>query len=771
VIFEPLLRQILHATATILAFLAVGLAATPAGAKGDAASIENLQIGFGGVFKLGCWTPLSVELAAGSQPFAGRVLVESVDSDGVATQIVAPADGDVELASGETTRVAASVCLGRRSADLIVRAVDSQDVVQCEARFAPRSEGSPRRGEFAAGLPAMQRVVLLDGFTASASELFGLRTSDKSRVRFAVLGRGSEWPRDWRDYEGVETVVLRCTSSERDAAASEALASGLRTLARWVESGGRLALFCGADAESLLRVDGPYAALIPGKFDAVSSLKEAETAPLESFAGVQSSVSQGEFEIPVPRLVAVEGRILAYRGQRPTDLPLVIRARRGLGTITFVGLDPEARPFADWSGRASLLRRALGWPSEETVDRAAGESPTNEDLTNQLRKALDVHLSGVSPASFGLVAALALIYVAAIGPGDFLLLKRLSRRMHRTWITFPATVAAACAGAYFLAHSMKGRVDHANQIEIVDVDLETGEVRGTVWTQFFSASVDRRDLALRPQFGEQQAAGAFSPPEVRCGWLGSPGGGLGGMLAPRAQAALFSHGYGWRRDLAVIERLPTEKWSTKSLAARWSGRVAGALDARLRLLPDDLVAGVIVNRTGVAWREAVLLHGGWAYQLPRLKDGEQAAIESSLPRTVKTALTGVDAGDAALPRPSGDGAAPYDPYGVDVARILKTMMFYEAVGGERYAGAASSYRGDVDLSQLLDGDQAVLLVRADHPGSAWIDQAKEEPLGSPEVDRRWVYYRFVIPLSRPVEMIVPLEASLSDGGRGLPPAG
>jgi hypothetical protein len=44
---------------------------------------------------------------------------------------------------------------------------------------------------------------------------------------------------------------------------------------------------------------------------------------------------------------------------------------------------------------------------------------------------------------------------------------------------------------------------------------------------------------------------------------------------------------------------------------------------------------------------------------------------------------------------------------------------------------------------LLQGDQAILFVRAEVPGSQWTDG--ETSLASNQ-DRRWVYYRFVIPL-------------------------
>jgi hypothetical protein len=73
------------------------------------------------------------------------------------------------------------------------------------------------------------------------------------------------------------------------------------------------------------------------------------------------------------------------------------------------------------------------------------------------------------------------------------------------------------------------------------------------------------------------------------------------------------------------------------------------------------------------------------------------------------------------------------------------MMFYEAIGGADYANVPNRYQSFIDLSRLLDGDQAVLLARAETSGSQW--STPDGPLASDQ-DRRWVYYRFVIPLKK-----------------------
>jgi hypothetical protein len=186
-----------------------------------------------------------------------------------------------------------------------------------------------------------------------------------------------------------------------------------------------------------------------------------------------------------------------------------------------------------------------------------------------------------------------------------------------------------------------------------------------------------------------------------------------------------------------------QEWSTKTLLGRWSAELIEPIDAQLEELDDDLLAGHVTNRTGVPLEGCLLMHGNWAYRLPDLADGAVATIDDSLqPMTVKTSLTKLEptyqSGGA-----SAEDAARLEANTTDVGRLAMAMMFHEAMGGFAYAQSAHRYQSFVDLSRLLDGDQAVLVARAKAPGSQW--SLGETSLGSDQ-DRRWVYYRFVIPL-------------------------
>lgn len=730
-------------------------------------AIADVRIGFDGVYKLGCWTQLTVTLRGGAEPAKGRITATLPDTDGVATTVSTPASAPVEIGAAKPTTVNLFIRPGQQSGELTIRLLDADGHEVASRRFDPtpiRSE-STTASTFPQGFPATARLAILVGARQGLATLFQPdEEDDPATATHAVnLTHASDLPTEWYAYEGVDTVIL-CGSQPKLYADLAADSPRVAALARWVELGGRLVVFCGKNASELLAEGKPLAGLIPGRFTELGKLDES--TPLEAFAGNAPPLDRRRLPLAVPQLADVTGAILAFPGQNSTDLPVVIRARRGLGEIAFAGVDLDEPPLDSWPGRMPFLRRMVGWTdpplgAESPATRGAA-SAASADLAGHLRTALDSHFAGVTTIPFGWVALLVGTYVALIGPGDMFFLQRVLRRMEATWITFPLVVVATSAAAYGLAQGMKGKTRCAAQLEIVDCDLTTGATRGTVFTHLFNPRVDRFDLAVDARFGKLKLHAISEPgrpdpggPQVLASYLGLPGVGLGAMQGERVETSLFADGYRYAENGGLLG-LPIEQWSTKTITARWTATVDRPLDAKVDRLADDLLFGRITNHTGVPLTDCVLLHGKWAYVLPQVADGGSLTIDDHVkPRTVKLALASARSGDAKVSRVGEDGAVPYDPYGVGVARIAKLMMFDEALGGTAYAPIPNRYQHQLDLSRLLTGDQAIMLARApDTAGSRWLVGS------SADLDAKtteWTYYRFVIPLTRPREVIVPRQ--------------
>jgi hypothetical protein len=110
---------------------------------------------------------------------------------------------------------------------------------------------------------------------------------------------------------------------------------------------------------------------------------------------------------------------------------------------------------------------------------------------------------------------------------------------------------------------------------------------------------------------------------------------------------------------------------------------------------------------------------------------------------VKTAIT--TAGAEAGSQPLASAPAP-QPEALDVPQLVKSMMFHDAALGANSTQTPNRYQSFIDLSRLLAGDQAILLARAPKTvGSSWITDKGSLATNQ---DRRWVYYRFIIPLKK-----------------------
>jgi hypothetical protein len=713
--------------------------------------IAELRMGFSGAYKLGCWTQAEVVIDGGTEPFTGLVEITARDPEGVTNSVITPPDRAVAIVPGQRTSTRLFVRPGQDGAAIQVRVLDERGKARARRNFFPGPE--PGGEVIRYGLPATNRIVAAFGMQRGLS---GLTSGEEAQenlmaTRAVTVESAADLPIEWYGYEAIDTLVLGTSQPElyRPLAAGR---QRIDALAQWVQLGGRLVLFCGDDAPELIGPDGPLAPLVPGVYETMAPLRESQ--PIEAFANAEQAITAGrQFQMEVPKLAEVEGEILAFAGQDPTDLPLVVRARRGLGEITFVAVDPDSPLLSEWQGRGNVLRQALQWPSD-AEEGASGQF--QEDLLDRVRRSLDGSFVGVRTAPFALVALLVVLYILLIGPGDYFFVKRVLKRMELTWLTFPLIVFVVSAAAYWAAHYMKGDQLRVNQVEIVDVDLGTGLTRGTVWTHFFSPRVDRYDLTLAPRFGNEEISipsepgrlgpGESSPPERLVGWLGGTGYGLDGMQGRRASTGLFDRGYMFTPRLDAIVELPVQEWSTKTLIGRWSAELIEPIDAKLEELDDDLLAGQITNRTGVELKDCLLMHGQWAYELPDLADGAVATIDETMQATtVKTALANIESGYEVGGQPVDVASARLDSHSTDVNRLTTAIMFHEALGGTGYSGTPSRYQAFLDMSRLLRGDQAVLFARVEKPiGSQWTNG--ETSLASDQ-DRRWVYYRFVIPLA------------------------
>ena len=729
--------MIVFGTAFLLAATWFGapLSAIAQEASIDETTVAQVRVGFEGIYKVGYWTPVTVTLRGGVESNTGAVELLVPDGDGVDTVVTTLAAAPVQTRPGVVTEpVMMYAKFGRTDSGLRVRyVVDGK--AQVEQEFPASVQQSEQFVPHAR--PSTDELILTVGPSVGVDKAVRQRNNSQNRstVHVVPLSDVSALPTRWYGYEGVNMLVL---STSQPELYRSLLAGGARieALKEWVRLGGRLVMFVGAEADEILDDGSPLADLAPGVFagpDRMAPLRQ--TRALEVYSGTSNQIDTGDgnFRIDVPLLSDITGNIEAYDGNRPTDLPLVIRSAYGFGEVVFVALDLDRPPFAQWKGRSDFLRKVLRRETLRLDDENDQVGQVTvfgySDLVGQLRHALE-KFQDVSPAPFGLVAALVCLYILLIGPGDYFLVKKFLKRMELTWITFPTIVVAVSVGAYYLAYWMKGDELRVNQVELVDVDIQSDLVRGTTWTQIFSPNPDAYNLSLAPQLPDGRSP---ENPRVLLSWLGLPGPALGGMLS--SNPPLFSRPYSFSDSLDALQDVPIQVWSTKSVTARWTASDATNLSGNLREEIDEMLSGEVVNRLGVDLVECRLFYDRWVYTFTSLKDGGRQALGNALaPKTIKTWMENHDCSRSWQ----------------DVPDILNYMMFGKAAHSVPGALLANHYQSFTDLSDHLTVGRAVLLARVAQDDAATHGSQllrDGQPLSGPQ-DQRWVFYRFVFSVQR-----------------------
>ena len=404
----------------VVAFLALGGVARAI--EPPPPAIDAIRVGFAGHYKVGYWTPVEVWLSAGAKAARGDVEIVVPDGDGVPTRVV---ERGVALSAGAKRAVRLYVKFGRPHAPIAVTWRGGDRAIIAERTFRG---GEVPPGLTSSGKSGTPKLILEMGSSVEfGSAIRFSEEGDPEETAVAYLDDPNAWPDRWYGYDGVDFIVL---TTGRPQIYSRLSPATLAALDRWLHLGGRMLISVGKHGPELLTPGKPLARFAPGRF--VKTLPLRRFGALEIFAGTSEPVESAEAEnagnraiIDVALLQNVAGKIEAYEGTQPEDLPLVVRSGVGFGETTFVAADLDEPPLAGWKARPELLAVLLGRNPGAALT-ARGAEPRGEgmqygydDLIGQLRAALD-RFPGVRLVPFWLVAALAIGYVLLLFPLDYL---------------------------------------------------------------------------------------------------------------------------------------------------------------------------------------------------------------------------------------------------------------------------------------------------------------------------------------------------------------
>jgi hypothetical protein len=707
------------------ALIALGLLVMTSSTTG-AELIEDVEVGIGGQFKLGHWTPLQLRLHS-SADLQGQV--EVIVEDGDATAAVYQGASPVSLVAGKPQTVTSYVRFGQQRSGLEVVFRDAAGKVLASRRFAtPQAMLSTDYWILTVGadIPVNKRQ-LASGLGVDTRELYTGHLASLDGL-----------PDKWIGLEGVDQLVL--TTSQQEYTGTEQGTGRAEVLGRWVQMGGRLVISVGRQGEKLLAGNSSWKQLVPGTYS--STIRQWQTGGLEDFAGAkQRLLLSPAGDSPMTLLDNVTGVLASRDGVGGTgDRPMIVRAANGLGQVVFLAVDLDRPPISSWKSYDHLLEGLLSRRIDVASMRStsAGTSQVAHvgytDLTGQLRAALD-QFSGVTAVSFYWVVSILVVYILFVGPLDYFVLKKF-RRQHWTWVTLPLMVALCSILAIVMGSRLKHDQVLVNQLEIVDLDLTSQQMRATSWIHLYSPRARTFDLSLGWDGMVSIASADDQGLDRQLSWQGLPGSGLGGLNTrggnPMNQS--YQHGSG------EIQGLPMMAASTRSLLGTATG--GHQLEVTSDLSPDSVTGtleGTFTNPLKVAMEEGVLYYGDWAFELPsRLEPGEtvQAASLRETMRNLESRLT-----QSRLSQ-RGQLESGWSQVDGDVPRIAEMLMFHDAAGGAGYTHLTHRYQPWLDMSDHLNLNRAVLVGRVAKGASRLVVGGEVV-----EPDQQWVYYRIVLPVS------------------------
>lgn len=715
-----------------------------------APKIDAVSVGIEGRFKAGYWTPVRIQLVGGSQAFRGSIEIVVPDGDGVPTRFVNKDLPVVELAAGESRTLVRLVKIGRTSGNISI-ALNSDGTTVARRELVGSELSRPLLSE--------RELIVTYGPSIGLADAIGRKSRAGMNVEICELASPEQFPEHWLGLEAVDTIVLTTSDrSQLDAFSAKQIAA----LREWVVYGGRLVWCVGKNGAELFGENGRFAVLAPGKFREVSALRNLST--LEAFAGSLQRLeppANSDSGIPLTVLTDVDGKIELADVAAGISRPLIVRAPFGFGQIIFAAIDLDLPPVSNWEGKGRIVIRLMQESSDEREGRAESKTSTRtarfgyQDMVGQLRSGLD-QFPEVTFVSFSWVAGLVLLYIIVIVPVDYFFLRDVVRRMTLTWLTFPVITLAFVGLAIVLGSRWKGNEILVNHVELIDVDLRSGHLRGTTWAHVYSPKAATYDMKseLNPQIKDVSTIRGNV-----LAWQGLPGSGLGGLSTTAAAPPAIDE---YQLELATAERASSEKATstdnqflfgtmrevpihiaaTKSLLDRWWGETRMKDSSSLSLDVEGLLRGTVVNPLPIELNDCVVYFDNWAYRLDTkrgtLGPGESTRIENERALNLQWRLTGRRVIE------TKDYGTPWDQYTLDVPKTVEMMMFHSAAGGESYTQLVNRYQSYIDLTSHLNIGRAILIGRSDSAAMNLVlnDSARK-------MDRQWTYYRILLPVIDP----------------------
>jgi hypothetical protein len=394
----------------------------------------------------------------------------------------------------------------------------------------------------------------------------------------------------------------------------------LSALAAFVRRGGSLLLVGGPNWQETLR-PLPATLLPTGTYVGTRALPNLNG--LQALGSVSRVVGPQEAVLSVLRL---SGTSAGSRGPAATErimaeqsgVPLVVRQTVGSGAVEYLAFDPALNPVQGWTGTTRLLAGLLASAAPTAVARTW--APLG--FTSRFQKAFSTsattsELSNIPASTLPLLAifaALTLVYVLLLGPGNFLVL-RLLRRQYLAWVTVPILALSYVGSAYGVTMHLKNGNVLLNTIGVVTLDGSSGAHPATFYVGLAAPLPGDYHLTYH--------APALADPIPQLTdlsgdwWHTAPPTGTN-PLGMRVQQ-------GAQTDVTFLSM---KTWAVRDVALNTTVNIPGRVTADLHLSAHGVITGSIHNGTSLNLLDPIIVAGDSIAQLSTIPS------DSTIPASV-----------------------------------------------------------------------------------------------------------------------------------------
>ncbi|MCB2180112.1 hypothetical protein KQH54_03220 [bacterium] len=569
-------RQKSHQFIVLVVFSIIGLVlfSQPVSAQNNSGLTMEAQASYDGNFKYGEWLPIQVTLEN-----------TGTDLDTVLKATINQSGGNVTFAkrvslpSGSRKLVTLYILPNNFSREIEIQLSDEEEVLVSQT-----VEVSPNQNDsFIIGIASPDWGPL--------TQIAAITFEENSRTIVLAEINPDTVPEKAVALNSFDTIILNDMDTSNLNEAQQA------ALAKWVQNGGFLIIGGGTGIERT--ISGLPTSLTP--FEITGYVEATHLSELEKLADDQPILLDGPFSMVT---TASQSETV-----QPSDesFPILHKWQVGSGVVSLVSLNLTEAPFNAWSGTPAFWENLLG-PEAEYANWMPRDMSLRQMRASNMYYPLS-NLPALDLPSIKSLGILLIFYIAAIGPANYLLLKKW-KKLQLAWATIPLLTVVFALAAFGLAYGLRGSDIVTNKLSIISLD-EEGYANINSYVGVFSPAQESYeievsgDLLLSPTTSNYYDA-----------WSSS--------VSPTIGETIFM-----QNTPAKVIGLEIGQWSMQTFNSENTHSYFGTIDSQLTL-SEGFLKGEILNQSDITIKDAVLVFGNQMITLGDLEPNITVPVEEEI---------------------------------------------------------------------------------------------------------------------------------------------